>query len=255
MAYRKGQTGPKTLIAKCQSHAEENVSLCVSMGYYSRDVNFYKHCQDNFPVPTPRSFFSDIHEAGTPFTILLEEISNADVMDQTSGAGIQETASVFSLLAKLHAHYWETDELYALDWLPPMNNPMYKTSQTLARSLIDKFKTDWSGKVDSETLEAIEASYPDIEFLDWAVRCGNQTFIHNDARCENYMFSQDGSIFMIDFQYCTRFWGAWDISNWLSASMKMKIEKNTGMNLSTITTTSWSIMAWRTTRLTIAGTI
>ena len=184
LTYSEGHAGPKTLIAKCQSHAEENVSLCVSMGYYSREVNFYKQCQDSFPVPTPRSFFSDIHEAGTPFTILLEEISNADVMDQTSGAGIQETTSVFSLLAKLHAHYWETDELYTLDWLPPMNNPMYKTSQTLARSLINKFKTEWSGKVDSETLEAIEAFIPRYpEFLDWAVRCGNQTFIHNDARC------------------------------------------------------------------------
>ena len=232
LKYGQGHTGPKTLIAKCQSHAEENISLCVSMGYYSRDVNFYNQCQDNFPVPTPHSFFSDIHEDGTPFTILLEEISNAGVMDQTSGAGIQETASVFSLLAKLHAHYWETEELYALDWLPPMNNAMYKTSQTLAKTLIDKFKDQWSMRVDTETLEAIEEFIPRYpEFLDWAVSCGNQTFIHNDARCENYMFNQDGSITMIDFQYCTRFWGAWDISNWLSASMKIEDRKEHGHEL------------------------
>jgi|TARA_B100001996_G_scaffold379189_1_gene364550 thiamine kinase-like enzyme len=232
LTYTEGQTGPKSLVVKCQSHAEENVTLCTSMGYYFREVNFYKHCQDNFPIVTPRCFFSEIDEAGTPFTILIEEIPNVTVLDQTTGAGIQETASVFSMLAKLHAHYWESDELYALDWLPPMNNAMYKTSQPLAESLIDDFKTDWASKIDSNTLEAIEGfipRYPD--FLDWAVGCGNQTFTHNDARCENYLFSPSGAITMIDFQYCTRFWGAWDISNWLSASLNTEDRQKSGHEL------------------------
>ena len=56
LTYDQGQTGPKTIVAKCQSHAEENIALCTSMGYYFREVNFYKLCQENFPVPTPVIF-------------------------------------------------------------------------------------------------------------------------------------------------------------------------------------------------------
>ncbi|MEC8974354.1 MAG: oxidoreductase family protein [Actinomycetota bacterium] len=232
LTYAQGETGPETLVAKCQSPAEENISLCQTMGYYFREVNFYKHNWEDFPVQTPRNYFSEINESGTPFTILIEEIPDTTVMDQTTGADVERTASVFSILAKLHAHFWETDKLYALDWLPPMNNAMYKTSQTLAENLIDNFKNNWASKVDQDTLEAVEQFIPRYpEFLDWAVDRGNQTFTHNDARCENYLFSPDGSITMIDFQYCTRFWGAWDISNWLSASLSIQDRQNNGQEL------------------------
>ena len=232
LTYRNGEKGPKTLVAKCQSPAEENISLCQTMGYYFREVNFYKHGRESFPVEIPKCYFSEISESGIPFTILIEEIPDVTVMDQVTGAEIDKTASVFSMLAKLHAHYWETDDLYELDWLPPMNNEMYKTSQILASNLFDSFKTNWASTLDPETLEAVEQFIPRYpKFLDWCVSQGNQTFTHNDARSENYLFSADGSLTMIDFQYCTRFWGAWDISNWLSASLSIEDRQKHGEEL------------------------
>ena len=232
LTYRLGETGPETLIAKFQSHAKENVLLCQTMGYYQREVNFYKDVGETFPVSKPKYYFADIDETGTPFTLLVEEIKDAILLDQILGASIEKTASVFTLLAELHAHYWETEELYNLNWLPPMNNNMYKKSQKLASNLLQNFKDRRASEVDSSILKAIEEfipRYPD--FLDWAVNQGNQTFIHNDARCENYLFSADGSVTMIDFQYCTRFWGAWDISNWLSASLEVEDRREYGLEL------------------------
>jgi len=232
LTYALGNIGPKTLVAKFQSQAPENILLCQTMGYYAREVNFYKKGRNKFPVHAPECYFSEIDIEGVPFSILIEEILNTTVMDQITGADVEKTASVFSLLAKLHAHYWETDELYELDWLPPMNNPMYKQSQFLAKKLFQNFKTTWSRELDADTLDAVEnfiPRYPD--FLDWAVAQGNQTFTHNDARCENYLISTDGAITIIDFQYCTRFWGAWDISNWLSASLEIEDRRNHELEL------------------------
>jgi len=223
LTYAPNHIGPKTLVAKFQSQALENILLCQTMGYYAREVNFYKKGREKFPVQAPECYFSEMDSEGAPFSILIEEILNTTVMDQITGADVEKTASVFSLLAKLHAHYWETAELYGLDWLPPMNNEMYKQSQHLATNLFQNFKATWSSKLDAGTLDAVEKfipRYPD--FLDWAVAQGNQTFTHNDARSENYLISPDGSITIIDFQYCTRFWGAWDISNWLSASLEVE---------------------------------
>ena len=227
LSYAPNQTGPKTIIAKCQSPAEENISLCQTMGYYVREVNFYEQGRENFPVRAPNCYFSEIEAEGIPFALLIEEIPEITVMDQIIGADVDKTASVFSVLAKLHAHYWESDELYDLEWLPPMNNAMYKESQPLAANLFEAFKTTWAPEIDAETLAAVKKFIPRYpEFLDWAVAQGNQTFTHNDARCENYLFSPDGSVTMVDFQYCTRFWGAWDISNWLSASLDIQDRRN-----------------------------
>ncbi|HJM29055.1 MAG: DUF1679 domain-containing protein [Acidimicrobiales bacterium] len=232
LTYAQGQSGPKTIVAKCQSQASENILLCQTMGYYFREVNFYSQDKEAFPVRVPKCYFSEIAIEGVPFSILIEEILDTTVMDQITGADIDKTAAVFSMLAKLHAHYWETEELYSLDWLPPMNNDMYKRSKNLAADLFENFRTDWAPIVDTRTLEVVEnfiPRYPD--FLDWAAAQGNQTFTHNDARCENYLFSPDGSVTMIDFQYCTRFWGAWDISNWLSASLKVEDRRKHGEEL------------------------
>ena len=223
LSYALGETGPSTLISKCQSSAMENVSLCQSMGYYLREVNFYRQGVKDLPVSVPTCYFADIADEAVPFVLLLEEIPEVTVMDQVTGADIERTASVFSLLAKLHAYYWESDALYALNWLPPMNNPMYKRSGLLAADLIEGFEANWASRIDVSILETVRKFIPRYtDFLDWAVRQGNQTFTHNDARCENYLFGPDDSITMIDFQYCTRFWGIWDISNWLSASLTIE---------------------------------
>jgi thiamine kinase-like enzyme len=223
LIYAPGQTGPATLISKCQSPAKENISLCQTMGYYLREVNFYEQEIKNLPVNVPACYFADIDDEAVPFVLLLEEIPEVTIMDQITGADIQRTASVFSMLAKLHAHYWETDALYALEWLPSMNNPKHKESGPLAAELLEGFRTNWGSRVSTTILDIVAELIPRYaDFLDWAVTQGNQTFAHNDARCENYLLSHDGSITMIDFQYCTRFWGVWDISNWLSASLTVE---------------------------------
>lgn len=220
LTYADGHSGPATVIAKCQSSAPENIFLCQAMGFYDREVNFYREAGSSLPVPVPRCVHADIAAESVPFVLLIEEIPDVTVMDQIEGAGIDQTRAVFAALATLHAHFWESDELYGFDWLPPMNNDLYKGSAAMAAQRMEPFRAQWQGAVDDATLDAVEAFIPQYpDFLDWAVAQGNQTLAHTDARCENYLFGADGDLTMIDFQFLTRFWGAFDIANWLGASL------------------------------------
>ena len=227
LTYDESSDGPKTIIAKCQSPAPENIFLCQVMGFYFREVNFYQKLTDTLPVKVPACYYSDISDDGIPFVLLIEEISDITILDQINGADVDSTKKVFSELAKLHAYYWESEKLYALDWLPPMNNDMYKGSSALAEEKLPSFKENWGEIVDSDVLNAVEKFIPNYgSFLDWAVSQGNQTFTHTDCRCENYLFGPESEITMIDFQLATRFWGVWDISNWLSASLTVEMRRS-----------------------------
>ena len=53
LTYDENFDGPKTIIAKCQSPAPENIFLCQVMGFYFREVNFYQKLTDTLPVKVP----------------------------------------------------------------------------------------------------------------------------------------------------------------------------------------------------------
>jgi hypothetical protein len=220
LTYADDHDGPASIIAKCPSPSPENVFLCQAMGFYDREISFYREAASSMPVPTPRCLHADMAEGSVPFVLLLEEIPDVSVLDQIAGAGPDETAAVFSLLARVHAHFWGGDALDSHPWLPPMNNDMYKGSAALAAARIDGFRDRWDGVLDSATIDAVEGFIPRYAgFLDWAIDQGALTMAHTDSRCENYLFTADGAVTMIDFQFVTRFWGAWDVANWLGASM------------------------------------
>jgi hypothetical protein len=211
---------PVTLITKFASPFPENVFLAQAMGFYDREVNFYNQAAAGLAVRTPRCYFAEIAPDGASFALVLEEIPGATMIDQLQGATVEQSAQVFDLLASVHAGLWESDQLYGFGWLPPMNNPMYKGSQALAEAKLPSFLATWTDRLPATTLAAVEAFIPRYpEFLDWAVDQGGLTMAHTDCRAENYLWSNTGELAMIDFQFLTRFWGAWDVANWLGASL------------------------------------
>jgi len=42
LGYASGESGPATVIAKCPAASEENHPLAIAMGFYVREVNFYR---------------------------------------------------------------------------------------------------------------------------------------------------------------------------------------------------------------------
>ena len=223
LTYEPGSTGPATMVAKFQSLFPENVFVSQIMGFYLREVNFYNELAPTLGLAVPRCFHASIDPAGTPFVILMEEITGARMIDQIAGATRSDCELIVDLGAALHAKFWETPQLYALDWLPPWNNPAYQGARELVAGKIDAFDARWSARVPKHMMSLMHELTPRyVEMLDWWVDRGNVTLAHTDFRADNFLFggsAGDGVVTMLDFQIMTRHVGAWDVANFLGMSV------------------------------------
>ncbi len=226
LTYAPDARGPRTLIAKCQSVHPENVAVSQMMGFYEREINFYNDLAADLAVRTPRCHVADMAAGGAPFVLLLEEVAGATMIDQVVGATRGEALAIADVVASLHAEFWATDALFAMEWLPPMNNPLYKGAGALVEANWAEFVANWGGKVAPEVIEwcaQLTPRYADM--LDWWHDNAPATLTHTDCRAENYLFggsAGDGVVTMLDFQLSTRHIGTWDIANFLGMSVTIE---------------------------------
>ena len=224
--YADGESGPATVIAKCQSLFPDNIMLGQMMGFYAREVNFYNQLADQLVMRVPTCHIADMAPEGAPFVLVMEEITGADMVDQLDGASKDQTESIIKTIAVLHARFWNNDALMALDWLPPMNNDLYKGAGALLEANWDGFVDLWSAKVPAEVLGWCEQlKSRNSEMVDYCATWRPQTYAHTDVRADNFLFggsAGDGVVTVLDFQLSTRHVGAWDIANFLGASITIE---------------------------------
>ncbi len=221
--YRSGESGPRTLVAKCPTPSVDNQFLAVAMGFYLREVNFYREIAGGVDIRVPRPYHAASSESGVPFVILLEDVVGARTPNQLEGLEVDEIRRIISAVVPLHTQFWGTDEVLALDWLPPMNNDMYKAGQTMATDRFPAFAEQFGDRIDSDMLATIGVACERYaELLDHTVTVGTPTFTHTDCRAENYLFGGpdgDDATTLVDFQLSTRHVGMWDVTNLLAGSM------------------------------------
>ena len=223
LTYASGVPGPATLIAKTQSPAPESVFVAQIMGFYDREVSFYRGLADRVGVRTPRCHHADIAADGTPFVLLLEEITGARTIDQIQGASRADSEIVIDQAVVLHAQLWDTPELWALDWLPPINTPLFLAAADLAAEKLPRYLEYWAGKAPTAALQFVQDLTPHYPaLLDWWVEQGNPTFAHMDFRADNFLFGGSAGpdvVTVLDWQLSVRGVGVWDIANFLAGSV------------------------------------
>jgi hypothetical protein len=227
--YAPGQSGPATLIAKCQSPAAENQFIAQMMGFYLREVNFYREVAHTLDIRVPRAYHADAADDGLPFVLLLEDIEGARCPDQIAGLTPDEADRILAVCATLHAAFWDSERLAEMTWLPPMNNPLYKAGEQLAQARWPGFVERFGDRISDDTLAFVKRAcdlYP--QMLDHVAAMDHLTFTHTDCRAENYLFGGaggDDAVTMIDFQLSTRHFGPWDAANLLAGSMTPEVRR------------------------------
>ena len=230
LQYAPGESGPATLIAKCQSPAPENQFLAMAMGFYVREVNFYREVATSLDIRVPQPYFVDAGPDGLPFVLLIEEIVGSRCPDQNEGITPDEARGILDVVATLQARFWDSPELETMAWLPPMNNALYKAGREMALARFPAFKERFADRIDPAMMDVIERlcdQYPQL--LDHLAGLDHLTFTHTDCRAENYLFggsAGDDVITMIDFQLSTRHMGPWDVANLLGGSMTPEVRRS-----------------------------
>jgi hypothetical protein len=236
LTYAPGASGPATLVIKATSPAPENVFLCQMMGFYQREVSFYREVAPTLTaVRVPVCYAAAVSDDGGQFVLLLEEVAGARCPNQIEGLSLTDAERIIDTVADLHVPYWGTDEVMNMAWLPPMNNPLYKGGKMIGEANWPTFVESFGAELKPETMDVAQrciSGYP--ELLDWVVGLGTATLTHTDCRAENYLFggsAGDDAITLVDFQLTTRHVGMWDVTNLVSASILPEVCRTDGERL------------------------
>ena len=96
------------------------------LGIYEREINMFEHVIPGGTSQRSCTCHVALRGEGGAFVLVMEDMSrNWDVGDQVVGATLAQAEAIVDALAPFHAHWWESAELAALDWLPNPDAPQY----------------------------------------------------------------------------------------------------------------------------------
>jgi hypothetical protein len=209
--------GPDRIIVKLPPEdADKRVAAAFA---YQQEVKFYRAVAPTVGVRAPRCLHADINEAGTSFTLLLEDMSPAEAGVQVRGAHLDEAERALVNVAHLHAARWN-DPTLALadvtDWWGAKAEGV-GLLQTYATESFIAYLGGQLADQDARTLTAAAQIAP--RFL--MTRPTPATVIHGDYRLENLLFHpHTGEVIAVDWQTMSLGPGSRDVAYFLATSLE-----------------------------------
>jgi hypothetical protein len=196
---------PRSLVAKFSAAHPEARAAVHSMGFYEREIGFYRELAADCPVRTPRCYFGEVQMDSGASLLLLEDLSWMQNLD-SAGGSVEESELVIRELAKLHAAWWNDAHLDQIPWLAmkgiltPDQAPLVFTQNW------DSFLGKLSVPVTEDLLAAGEICRLYLRVASVAMYTEPpRTLIHNDVHGDNLLVAEDGeqSLAIVDWQLTT----------------------------------------------------
>lgn len=108
---------PASLVAKFSGLDAQLREVIHSMGFYEREVRFYRELAAGTPIGTPTCYFADIDMTEGRSLILLEDLAPGRNGSWVAGSSIQELQLAVTEIAKVHAAWWRSPILNEKTWL------------------------------------------------------------------------------------------------------------------------------------------
>jgi hypothetical protein len=211
--------GAASLIAKIPASDADSRSTAGRDDVYHREVSFYRAIAPSGGLALPHCHFSAYDEATNDFTLLLEDVEGAAVIDQLDGCDVATAHRVVATIAALQGPLLDSD---AIAQTASLNRPTPFT-QELVQSLLPRFRErvgehltpDIGGIVDAlaGSLDAWSA------FLD-----GPRGLQHGDCRLDNILLSPTRCV-LVDWQTVLSGSPLADMSFFLGGSMTVELRR------------------------------
>jgi Ecdysteroid kinase-like family len=118
MSYETAEPGaPGSLVAKFSTSHPEARATVHSMGFYEREIGFYRELAIDCPVRTPRCYFGEVDMDSGASLLLLEDLTWMRNLNSADGS-VDEAELVIREVAKLHSAWWGDARLDQILWLP-----------------------------------------------------------------------------------------------------------------------------------------
>lgn len=212
-----------TYVVKYAAEHDETRGLAKLYGFYTSETGFYRDmAARDLGLRVPACHHVALDDEGERFALVMEDLGGATVLDQLDGCPIDRAERVVDALAAFHARWWNHPDLASLEWLRPINNPLYKAGQAQVQAVLDPFEERFAGRYTPEAF-AIGRRWaermPDV--YDELVTQHPVTVSHFDLRLDNLFFDlPDGSpLAVLDWQLSVRGPGTLDVAYFLGESL------------------------------------
>ena len=100
------------------------MNITSPMGFYSNEVNFYSEGAPLTPMSTAKVYDASFDAESGDFVLLIEDIGGRQCLDQTVGCTEHAAEVAIDALAKMHAHWWNSD-FKQIPWVKNYVDPPY----------------------------------------------------------------------------------------------------------------------------------
>lgn len=196
---------------------------------YENEVCFYTRLRAEIEIEAPACFGGLYHPDGAGFGIALEDLSLRDVhfANVKSDITLAQIESLLAVLAKLHAHYWESPRFETdLAWIQPHTSgaiyTMFNHPEMVPAMIAQNVE---SYQFKKELVEAAgqtaEGLYREFRKLQKHQATLPQTVCHGDTHIGNTYLLPDGRAGLVDWQLMARGYSLHDVTYLLMTGLSV----------------------------------
>ena len=219
-------TCPTTLIAKIPTADPGGKGVAQMLGFYEKEARFYNELCNDIGVRAARSYFTASDPAAVQYVILMEDLGGLELGDQVAGASAEQCSTLLREVAKLHARWWNSPDLEALDWIPALNSPILKLSSLAMAQALGPFLENFGAHLTPQQVDIAQQLLPRLNPIQDAFAQAPTTLCHGDLRLDNVFWgSPDATspVTLIDWQIATKSRGPYDVAYFMSQSVNPDI--------------------------------
>jgi hypothetical protein len=208
---------PRSLVAKFSATHPEARAAVHSMGFYEREIGFYRELAADCPVRTPRYYFGGVEMDSGASLLLLEDLTWMHNLS-SAGGSVDEAELVIREIAKLHAAWWGDARLDQIPWLQMKGMMTPHEAPLVFTENWERFLDKLSVPVTEELLAAGDVCRRYLRGVSVAMYTEPpRTLIHNDVQGDNLLVAEDGepSLAVVDWQLTTAARPASDLARFL----------------------------------------
>lgn len=211
----EGHGAPPSFIVKLHSPNAVTRELIRRIGAASREIRFYRELSNRAGVPTATLHFA-AHD-GERYALLLEDLAPAQAGDPAAGCPPVQVRETVAAVASMHAGWWDSPALAALDWIPEFDQ-LTATRHAICREAWPEFVERYGSHVPDLCTSIGPALLDGLDAVRHSLSQAPRTLLHGDFRPDNVMFAADGTgapAAFVDWQVMLRGPGLMDVAYFL----------------------------------------
>jgi hypothetical protein len=196
-------------------------------GLQASEVRWYRDFGGECPVRIPRHYWGGLDPSARAYCLLLDYLPGLTESDQATGSTVEQAELVVTGLAKVHAQWWESEQLRRRNWLITSEAHAERARARYVRAW-DSFERLYGKEFPAEFKAAGERIGPALPALYAAGTASATTLLHGDFRIENFMFGEPGSadeLVILDWQFVGAGSGGRDLAYFLAQSLTTDVRR------------------------------